>query len=80
MHKQLPALDFKKEQKFIKKAINESDKHVTFLAKVANIHNFEDTINKRKPKILHISCHGVCKPQEKMHYRPMGLQVSQITG
>lgn len=54
----LPALDFKKEKQTIKDALTSSGKRINFQSKVATKANFEETI-RRKPLVLHISCHGV---------------------
>ena len=57
-------LDYKQEAKNIKDALRESGMQITYYRKVATTANFEETIRKQ-PKVLHISCHGVYKKNEK---------------
>ena len=53
-----PALNFKKEEREIKKALRKSKSKVLYQSKVATRDNFEEILRK-EPKILHISCHGI---------------------
>ena len=54
----VPALDFRKEAEQIKKAIKNSGLRVVYESQIATRDNFERTI-RNKPKIIHISCHGL---------------------
>ena len=58
---QLQPLNFLAESKAIKAALDKSEKAVTFQAKVANKVNWNHTITRNKPLILHLSSHGVKK-------------------
>ena len=42
--------------------------------------NFKDAIQKNKPKILHISCHGVCIKEEKFKPNIMSLNSDEYAG
>ena len=53
-----PALNFKKEEREIKKALRKSKLKILYQSKVATRDNFEKILRK-EPKILHISCHGI---------------------
>lgn len=61
----MPQLDFLKESKTIKEALQDSEKEVVFRSKVATKNNFADVISL-KPSVLHISCHGVRNNQQSM--------------
>jgi hypothetical protein len=54
-------------------AARESDKCVRYLASVATQHYFIEMLN-RKPKCLHISCHGVQNNKDSMGINHAGLQ------
>ncbi len=54
----VPQLNFRQEASQIKKAIKDSGLEVIYESKIATRENFERTIRK-KPKIIHISCHGL---------------------
>lgn len=53
----VPPLDFLREAKTIKEALDESGRQINFQGKVATLQHFEEIIRK-KPTVLHISCHG----------------------
>ena len=62
-------MNFRKESKTIKKALEESKKQVIFQSKVATKSNFVETMSK-KPKVLHISCHGIVNSVNTMGINP----------
>ena len=67
-------MNFIQEEDNIKKALNLSYQRVLFESKVATLENFEETLRKR-PKILHISCHGKHIEERKSKNRAMGLNM-----
>lgn len=59
------ALDFLTESGTIKDALTESQQTINYQGKVATKENFELMIRK-KPKVLHISCHGLRNEKHTM--------------
>lgn len=59
----IPLLSYMEECTIIKAAAIESRKKIKFLRKVATQSNFTEMLS-RKPKALHISCHGIKNTQD----------------
>jgi CHAT domain-containing protein len=58
VYQKIPLLSYIAESKLIKAAAQQSGHHIRFLRQVATQANFIDMLS-RKPKVLHISCHGI---------------------
>ena len=69
-------LNFKDEQSQIKKAIYGSKLGIVFESLVATKDNFE-TVISRKPRVIHISCHGIA-PDKPLKGAPPKLQAMSL--
>ena len=57
-------LDYKTEMNEIKLAAMNSGKHIKLLSSVATVDTFSAML-RRKPRCLHISCHGIKNSPEE---------------